>query len=94
MIRDVVSVGPNVVGERLSRRLDIGIRRMSTKPYAIVTASDEHCGDFVCTYWFPSIADNVDLNKINVVVLDYGLSEAQRRLLDQRGVRGTSWRVL
>jgi hypothetical protein len=54
--------------------------------YAIVTASDLHCGEFLLTHWLTSIEANVRLGQIDIVVLDYGLTAEQRRELRARGV--------
>lgn len=48
------------------------------KPYAIVTCCDAKYGDFVLNHWLPSLQQNVNLEQIDVVVLDYGLKDEQR----------------
>jgi len=51
--------------------------------HLIITASDSRCGDFLVDHWHHSLRENVCLHDIDVVVLDYGLSSAQRhRILD------------
>ncbi|AGA91669.1 hypothetical protein Thimo_2978 [Thioflavicoccus mobilis 8321] len=57
------------------------------KTYAIVTASDRKYGDFLVEHWLRSLQENVRLDDIDVVVLDYGLSLAQRYYLEHHGVR-------
>jgi hypothetical protein len=57
------------------------------KPNAIFTASDAKYGDFLIDHWFASLRDNVDLTQLEVVILDYGLTTAQRFYLEQHGVR-------
>ncbi len=57
------------------------------KANAIVTASDQKYGDFLIEHWLRSLQDNVRLDEIDVVVLDYGLSLAQRFYLEHHGVR-------
>jgi hypothetical protein len=57
------------------------------KPYAIITASDRKYGDFLIEHWLRSLRENVCLDAIDVVVLDYGLSLAQRFYLEHQGVR-------
>lgn len=57
------------------------------KPYAIVTASDRKYGDFLIEHWLRSLQENVRLDAIDIVVLDYGLSLAQRFYLEHQGVR-------
>jgi hypothetical protein len=54
---------------------------LQTRPHAIIAASDARCGDFLVQHWLRSLVDNVDLGKIDVVVLDFGLTEAQRAAL-------------
>ena len=51
------------------------------RPHAIVTACDARCGDFLVRHWLRSLRDNVDLRAIDVVVLDFGLTPAQRSAL-------------
>jgi hypothetical protein len=60
---------------------------MSAKRVAVVTASNDACGDFVIAHWLRSLRADMDLSQVDVVVLDYGLSRAQRRRLDASGVR-------
>jgi hypothetical protein len=55
---------------------------MQTRPHAILTASDSHCGDFLARHWLRSLRENVDLSEIDVVVLDFGLDSRQRAGLD------------
>jgi hypothetical protein len=57
------------------------------KTNALYTASDAKYGDFLIDHWFASLRDNVDLRDLEVVVLDYGLSTAQRHYLAAHGVR-------
>jgi hypothetical protein len=54
--------------------------------HAIVTCCDARCGDFLLRHWLVSLQANVDLSGVDVVVLDYGLTDAQRRDLAARGV--------
>ncbi len=56
------------------------------KTNVIVTASDRRYGDFLIEHWLRSLADNTDLSDIDVAVLDYGLSVAQRFYLQSNGV--------
>jgi hypothetical protein len=53
------------------------------KPHAILTASDARCGDFLYRHWLRSLRENVDLERADVVVLDFGLSAAQREELHE-----------
>ena len=52
-------------------------------PYVITTCCDAKYGDFLIDHWLASLTANVDLGKIDVVVLDYGLTSAQRSALNQ-----------
>lgn len=54
--------------------------------HAIVTACDARFGDFLLGHWLVSLRANVDLAGVDVVVLDYGLTDAQRRELAAREV--------
>ena len=56
------------------------------KPYSIFTASDAKYGDFLIDHWYESLRETCDLAEIDVVVLDYGLSTAQRYYLADHGV--------
>lgn len=47
----------------------------------IVTCSDEKYGNFLINHWLKSLKENVDLINIDVVVIDYGLSKLQKKLL-------------
>ena len=54
--------------------------------HAIVTMTDDHFGDFVRDHWYASLRDHVDLSDIDVHVLDYGMTEAQRNSLTELGI--------
>ncbi|MBW2978258.1 glycosyl transferase family 8 [Candidatus Woesearchaeota archaeon] len=45
--------------------------------HVIFTSSDSKYGDFLINHWLPSLKDNVNLNKIDIVILDYGLTKEQ-----------------
>lgn len=49
--------------------------------HAIITSSDAKYGDFLINHWLKSLKENVDLTNIDVVVLDYGLTEEQKARL-------------
>ncbi len=59
---------------------------MSEKKNLIVTCSDKKYGDFLIEHWLTSLKENVRLDNIDILVLDYGLSKAQRFYLKQEGV--------
>ncbi|MFN3603500.1 MAG: glycosyl transferase family 8 [Leptonema sp. (in: bacteria)] len=60
---------------------------MSSKPYLVSTASDKKYGDFLIEHWYASLKDNVDLKKIDLLVLDYGLSKSQKFYLEKNKVK-------
>jgi hypothetical protein len=53
--------------------------------HVIVTCSDSRYGDFLVRHWGRSLKTNVDLRDIDVVVLDYGLTSAQRKGVEALG---------
>lgn len=59
---------------------------MKNKPFVIYAASDRKYGDFLIDHWLRSLRSHVDLSKIDVRVLDYGLSTAQRYYLEHESV--------
>jgi hypothetical protein len=67
--------GPVCAGSRRPGGGGVSSRR---KPHAILTASDARCGDFLRDHWLRSLRENVDLENVDVVVLDFGLTPAQR----------------
>lgn len=60
---------------------------MSNKQFVIVTACDLMCGDFLVNHWLKSLIINIDRNLVDIVVLDYGLSEEQREVLIRNKVK-------
>lgn len=58
---------------------------MEARPFVIYAASDKKYGDFLIDHWYRSLRDQVDLSKIDVRILDYGLSTAQRYYLEHEG---------
>ena len=61
---------------------------MSTQlgQHAIITASDAKYGDFLLQHWLRSLQSNVNLDRIDIHVLDYGLTDTQRNSLCEEGV--------
>lgn len=59
---------------------------MRKKPYLIATASDRKYGDFLIEQWYYSLKKNVNLENIQILVLDYGLSKAQRFYLENHNI--------
>jgi len=58
---------------------------MKRKEFAIVTSSDSRYGDFLVNHWLRSLTENVDLNRIDIIILDYGLSQEQQVKLKKGG---------
>ncbi|MEX2306461.1 MAG: hypothetical protein WD738_02650 [Pirellulales bacterium] len=58
-----------------------------TQRHAIITASDANCEDFLADHWLKSLFANVTLTNIDIIVIDYGLSDKRRSELDNLGVR-------
>lgn len=56
------------------------------KKNCIITACDRKYGDFLIEHWYESLRDSNDLDLIDVAVLDYGLSRAQKFYLEKQGV--------
>ncbi len=56
------------------------------KKHAIITAANSTTGDFVVAHWLHSLKQNVSLETIDVVVIDYGLSASQKKALEKGGV--------
>lgn len=55
------------------------------KEFAIISASDSRYGDFLINHWLKSLIKNVNLELIDVVILNYGLTEKQKKdLLDKK----------
>src|SRR6266851_1911740 len=56
------------------------------KPHAVITCCDAKYGDFLVRHWLRSLRDHVNLDHIDVVVLDYGLSPEQAEQLRAQSV--------
>lgn len=59
---------------------------MASNQHLIVTASDALCGDFLVDHWYESLRENVRLDGVEIVVLDYGLEEPQRARMAAAGL--------
>ena len=57
------------------------------KRNVIITASDEKYGNFLINHWLKSLKENTDLENIDVFVIDYGLSNAQKDSLKSQDVK-------
>lgn len=53
---------------------------------AIITAANARVGDFVINHWFASLADTNDLHTLDVVVIDYGLTDLQVNAMTEKGI--------
>lgn len=49
------------------------------KRHVIITASNRKCGNFLIDHWLVSLKKNVNLDQIDIVVVDYGLTKNQRK---------------
>lgn len=47
----------------------------------IFTACNEKYGDFLANHWYKSLKDNANLDNVDVVIMDYGLSSSQKKRL-------------
>jgi hypothetical protein len=52
----------------------------------IVTANDAKYGEFLVNHWIKSLKSEVDLTNIDIMVLDYGLSQNQKEELHAENV--------
>jgi hypothetical protein len=57
------------------------------KKNAIITFSDSKYGDFLANHWIKSLKDNVNLDNIDVVVLDYGLNKEQINKIEEGNIK-------
>ncbi len=55
------------------------------KKHVIFTSTGPKYFDFLFNHWLKSLKDNVNLENIDVVVLDYDLKEDQRKRLEKQG---------
>lgn len=58
-----------------------GLVKFSMKKFVIITACNYKYGDFLINHWLKSLLNNIDTKVVDIVVLDYGLSEEQRKNL-------------
>ena len=52
----------------------------------IITAGNAKTGDFVISHWLKSLKQNVNLDTVDILVIDYGLTREQKKNLEQKGV--------
>jgi hypothetical protein len=56
------------------------------KKFIVMTASDSKYGDFLVNEWLKSLKDNIDLSRVDIAVIDYGLNENQKDILLKNNV--------
>lgn len=56
------------------------------KKNVIITCSNKKIGNFIINHWFKSLKENVNLKNIDVVVIDYGLTDLQKKKLINQNV--------
>lgn len=56
------------------------------KKYLVATACNEKYEEFLVNHWFKSLKENVKLDEIDVLIIDYGLSENIAKELSSHGV--------
>jgi hypothetical protein len=52
----------------------------------IITATDSKYGDFLIGHWLRSLKANSDLDHVDVLILDYGLTSSQARILKKENI--------
>lgn len=52
----------------------------------IITASNSKTGDFVVSHWLTSLKHHIDIRNLDILVIDYGLTDAQKASLKKEGV--------
>ncbi|MGB8191368.1 MAG: hypothetical protein WCF67_05580 [Chitinophagaceae bacterium] len=54
--------------------------------HLITTYCNRYKGDFLIDHWLRSLQEHVKLDNIDIMVIDFGLSEEQRQRLTEKGV--------
>jgi len=69
-------------------RPQIGVSQLvrGNKKYAVIGSSDSRCGDFVINHWLLSLEKNIDRKLVDIVILNYGLTEKQKKMLLSKAV--------
>jgi len=57
-----------------------------SKSYLIATACNQKYEDFLINHWLKSLKENVDLSNIDILVIDYGLSDDAKKKLESENV--------
>ena len=52
----------------------------------IITCSNHKIGNFLINHWLRSLKENVNLKDTDIVVIDYGLNDKQKKILNDEGV--------
>lgn len=52
----------------------------------IITCSNEKYGDFLIEHWLKSLKENVNLQNIDIVIIDYGLIKRQKQKFKEQNV--------
>lgn len=58
---------------------------MTKKRYVILGCSDAKFGDFVANHWIKSLKDCTNAKLVDIVLLDYGLTENQKNHIEKEG---------
>ena len=53
------------------------------KKFLVISSSDSKYGDFLISHWLPSLMDNSDRAKVDIAVVDYGLTVSQKKQLEK-----------
>lgn len=56
------------------------------KSYLIATACNQKCEEFLLDHWLKSLKENVNLSNIDILVIDFGLSEKAKDELEKEKV--------
>jgi hypothetical protein len=59
---------------------------MPRRKHVLFTLANSNVGDFLIKHWLVSLQNHVTLDNIEIVVLDYGLTDGQRSELEKQGV--------
>lgn len=60
--------------------------KKQSKKFAIVTSSDEKYGDFLVNHWLNSLINNIDLDYVDIIILDYGLNSKQKEIAKKNAI--------
>jgi hypothetical protein len=64
----------------------MGARKMNKK-FAIISTSDSKYGDFLINHWLKSLINNIDLKLVDIIILDYGLKDKQKKELLSKKIK-------